>query len=78
MTIAELLRKQLLTAGEMKKLGKRVHYFKSTDAAEKFMDKHGGTVYTGLHRSTDWSRTAWWDRGWHMVNRTREWAVVIK
>jgi hypothetical protein len=78
MTIAELLKKPFLTAGEMKRLGKRVHYFKSTEATDKFMDKNGGTVYTGLHSSTDWSKTRWWDKGWHIVNRTKEYAVVIK
>jgi hypothetical protein len=81
MTIAELLRKQTLTAGEMKRLGKRVRYFRArmaAETAEGYQKAYGGVIYTGIHRSNDWSKTAWWDKGWHVVNRTKEYAVVIK
>lgn len=38
----------------------------------------GGWVFTGKHTETDWSETRWWDAGWHLFNRTGEYAVVIK
>jgi len=42
----------------------------------EFAEKVGGTVYTGIHKENDWSRTVWWTEGWHYVNRTGEYAVV--
>lgn len=36
----------------------------------------GWEIYTGLHRSYDWSRTAWWSRGQHFVNTTGAVAAV--
>lgn len=33
-------------------------------------------LFTGLHRESDWSKTAWWDKGWHIVNTTGDYAVI--
>ena len=41
-----------------------------------FADEVHGQVYTGIHKENDWSWTAWWEKGWHLVNRTGEYAVV--
>jgi hypothetical protein len=40
-------------------------------------EKHGW-VFTGIHGETDWSETSWWDAGWHICNRTGEYAVVFE
>ncbi len=44
--------------------------------ASEFRNEVGGEVYTGIHKENDWSRTAYWEIGWHVVNRTGEYAVV--
>lgn len=36
-----------------------------------------GLFFSGLHSETDWSRTKWWSLGWHIVNRSGEYAVVL-
>ena len=41
-----------------------------------FLKESKGQLYTGIHKENDWSRTAWWEMGWHLVNRTGEYAVV--
>ena len=45
---------------------------------EAFVRESGGQLYTGIHKENDWSRTAWWEQGWHFVIRTGEYAVVTK
>ena len=82
MTQEELLAQDQLRPSEMKRLGKRVTYFNGSstgenqDAATRELSARGGTVYTGLHSSCDWSRVYWWSKGWHLVNRTGDYAVV--
>ena len=44
----------------------------------QFAKETGGFVFTGIHSESDWSKTAYWAAGWHRVNRTGEYAVVIK
>jgi len=45
-------------------------------AVLKLAQETGGWVFTGIHSETDWSETKWWDSGWHLANRTGEYAVV--
>jgi hypothetical protein len=68
--------------------GYRIAYFLEDDephdkiakqqAVLKLAQDTKGLVFTGIHSETDWSETKWWDEGWHLVNRTGEYAVVIK
>lgn len=37
----------------------------------------GAILYTGIHKENDWSRTFYWLRGGHLVNRTLEFAVIL-
>lgn len=77
--------KETYMPGELQKL-KRVKVFEPAESetsplpvqrrVTKFADEVGGQVYTGIHKENDWSRTAWWERGWHLVNRTCKYAVV--
>ena len=46
-------------------------------AVLKLAQETGGWVFTGIHSETDWSETRWWSAGWHIVNRTGEYAVVF-
>jgi hypothetical protein len=46
-------------------------------AVLKLAQETGGWVFTGIHSETDWSETKWWDCGWHLANRTGEYAVVF-
>ena len=79
---ADLAAQDQLTPSEMARLGGRVTYFNSDDTAANqgraaaMATDYNGQVYTGLHHSCDWSRTRWWCKGWHIVNRTGEYAVV--
>ena len=43
----------------------------------KLAKETNGWVFTGIHTENDWSRTRWWAAGWHLVNRTGDYAVVI-
>ena len=45
-------------------------------AVKEFAESVKGTVYTGILKENNWSRTAWWEKGRHLVNRTGEYAVV--
>jgi len=77
----KLLAQIQLRPSEMKRLGNRVTYFNDGRPAmqaeiKAFIALHGGQVYTGLHSETDWSRVYWWSKGWHLVNRTGDYAVV--
>ena len=33
-------------------------------------------VFTGIHKETDWSRSYWFDKGWHICNTTGDYAVL--
>lgn len=44
---------------------------------EDYIKETGGQVYTGHHSENDWTRTIWWQMGFHYVNRTLEFAVLI-
>lgn len=78
--------KDSYTPSELKKLGSRVHYFTNDSisgiraalATGDFIKDHGGTLYTGIHRENDWSKTAWWEKGNHLANRTGDYAVVTE
>lgn len=48
------------------------------DYAETAAQIENGQVYTGIHKVNDWSKTAYWEKGWHIVNRTGEYVVVIQ
>lgn len=37
----------------------------------------GAEVYTGHHKENDMSRVFFWQKGWHYVNRTGDFAVVL-
>jgi hypothetical protein len=37
----------------------------------------GAVVFTGHHKENDWSRTFFWQRGWHYCNRTGDFAVIL-
>lgn len=87
MGIAELLTHDQLTPSQMRRLKNRVHYFKSREDAQAFLDAENTrqnernlftdvTVWTGIHSSTDWSRVYYWEKGWHFVNKTNDYAVV--
>lgn len=78
--------KEYYTASELKKL-KNVNLFSPNkrerslvpvqERAKKYAQKVGGQIYTGIHRSTDWSgKVAYWDKGWRLVNRTGAYAVI--
>ena len=45
-------------------------------AVRDFLQTHMGQVYTGMNTENDWSRTFYWDKGWHIVNRSGDYAVV--
>lgn len=82
--IESVLKKPVIHSREMKLLGDRVKYFRSPsptenrEAAAAFLDSHGGQVYTGLHCDNgDWFITSYWEKGWHLVNRTGKYAVVM-
>ena len=47
-------------------------------AVLKLAQETGGWIFTGHHSDFDWSETRWWGAGWHLWNRTGEYAVVIK
>jgi uncharacterized membrane protein len=34
------------------------------------------SVWTGHHSETDWSRVYYWQKGWHFVNKTNDYAVI--
>ena len=46
-------------------------------AVLRLAQKTGGWVFTGIHKDNDLSDTHYWDAGWHLCNRTGEYAVVI-
>jgi hypothetical protein len=45
-------------------------------AVKEKTEKYPSELYTGLHRDNDMSRTYFWDKGWHICNRTGDYAVV--
>jgi len=77
-------------AGLERKYGKKyqIVYFLENDephdkiakqqAVLKLAKEKHGWVFTGIHGETDWSETRWWDAGWHLFNRTGEYAVVFE
>jgi len=80
---------EFLTKTELeKKYGKsNIRYFldsetEVTDRDQKqqsvlqYAKDNYGKVYTGIHSENDWSRSKWWAEGWHLMNRTGEYAVV--
>lgn len=67
--------KEIYKPGEMRKT-KKASFFDSQEQAQAFIDVNGGQIYTGIHKPNDWSQTAWWEKGWHLVNRTGEYAVL--
>ena len=63
--------------------GIRVTYFldqddgNGHDLAREYVAVNGGQVYTGIHSDNgNWCRTRWYAKGWHIVNRTGDYAVV--
>ena len=92
-TQAELAEYDVLTPSEMKRFGKRVKYFampenyqplsfedakaKLFKEIEDCVEQSGGQLYTGIHKENDLTRTFWWDKGAHLVNRTLEFAVIL-
>jgi hypothetical protein len=92
-TQAKLAEYDILTPSELKRFGKRVKLFSLPEnyepltfeeakkrlfkEIEDFVVASGGQLYTGIHKENDWSRTFWWDKGAHLVNRTLEFAVVV-
>jgi len=80
----------LTKAGLERKYGKKyqIVYFLENDephdrtakqqAVLKLAQETGGWVFTGIHSETDWSETRWWGAGWHLCNRTGEYAVVFE
>lgn len=38
---------------------------------------YNGQIYTGIHKEDAWEETAYWDRGYHIINRTGDFCVVI-
>lgn len=48
----------------------------AANRAAAFAAAHNGRVYTGHHKEMDWSRSYYWDLGFHLCNKTNEWAVV--
>lgn len=76
--------KDLYTDREFRALGPRIKLFPrgssppdAQTAAIMYVNEHGGYPYTGIHKELDWSRTAYWERGWHLVNRTGDYAVIL-
>ena len=67
--------------------GWEIVYFRENDepkdtiakqqAVLKLAQETGGWVFTGIHSETDWTKTRWWDSGWHLANRTGEYVVVF-
>jgi hypothetical protein len=47
-------------------------------AVLKLAKEKDGWVFTGIHGETDWTETRWWSAGWHICNRTGEYAVVFE
>lgn len=90
-TMADLTKREVLTPSEMKRLGNRVRYFLYEDYCKRYqgdeaklrlqmdvkeaMEERPCLVYTGIHKEADWSRTFWWEKGLHCVNRTLDYAV---
>lgn len=91
-TMAELAERDTLTPSELKRFGSRVTLFDATDRKEDetfeqtkkrvfgkieaFVKSTGGTLYTGMHKEFDWSKTFWWSKGGRLVNRTLEFVVI--
>ena len=77
-TAAQLAECEMLTPSQMKRFGERVRYLPNEQrATEVFILSNGGQVYTGIHSGSDWTKTRWWSKGWHYVNRTGEYAIVM-
>jgi uncharacterized membrane protein YfhO len=45
-------------------------------AVKEALKSPNTVVYTGHHKDNDWTRTFYWEKGWHIVNRTGDYAVV--
>jgi hypothetical protein len=45
-------------------------------AVHEELQKYPSEFYTGIHKESDWSKSFFWDKGWHLVNRTGDYAVV--
>ncbi|MDD4986720.1 MAG: hypothetical protein PHQ43_13245 [Dehalococcoidales bacterium] len=91
MTIAELKAQDWLRPCDLKRFGKRVKIFKTEpklcedwhDAHRRtrievwqYLQQHGGQVYTGTHSESDHTKECQWDSGWHIANRTGNYAVI--
>lgn len=73
---------------ERKYRNARIVYFLETAEPKNLIDRQqavlqlaketGGWVFSGIHKETDWSETHFWSAGWHLCNRTGEYAVVIE
>jgi hypothetical protein len=46
------------------------------DLLKQELKTPGTVLYTGHHKENDWSRTFYWEKGWHVVNRTGDYAIV--
>jgi hypothetical protein len=86
-TQTELKQKEELTPTELKQFGAKVKLFKidysspekrtaSIKKINNYAAHKGRTLYTGIHSENDWSRTRWWAKGVHLVNRTGEFAII--
>ena len=88
--LAQLREREELTPSELKRFGKRVKLFAPERDAylaetrvrlfkeiEDYVASSGGQLYTGIHGETDWTKTRWWLKGGHLVNRTLEFAVIV-
>lgn len=54
------------------------HSRSEKEAFVEYLENCGGIVFTGIHSERNWGETRWWSKGWHLVNRTGEYAVAIK
>lgn len=45
-------------------------------AVQEALKSPNTVVYTGHHKENDWSHTFYWRKGWHIVNRTGDYAIV--
>ncbi len=89
MKLAELEIQEYLTPSQLKQFRNRVRRFvfnpvNSTaakheylDNIQKFAEENNGQVYTGIHSENDWTKERWWFKGWHLVNRTLNFVVII-
>ncbi len=52
------------------------HIVRIQHKVQELLEGYPCEFYTGLHKESDWSKTFYWDKGWHIVNRTGDYAVI--